>query len=360
MQHPLRGVGTRRVTMTDVAKAAGVSIATASYVLGGKRLSKVSPATQERVLEAARTLGYRPNRVARGLKTQRSYAIGVICSHVGFSLFGAAVEAIERVVSKHDYHVILHNTGNHVERERLALQFMEELRVDGAIFISTSHVTENTHLTQFARRIPFITLNRYVDDQLPVAAVVIDNQKAGYMAAKHLLELDRRDLAFLGNHMEGAGRAQASVARFEGFREAVVEAGLTLESLHLHVEPKGKFDAADGYRAMKHLLQQCGSSHPTGVYAVNDYAAAGAARAILEAGLRIPQDIAIVGNDDLDVASRFVPSLTSITQRLYMAGEVAAHTLLELLDGDTTVAARQVIEPKLIVRESTVLGMEPF
>src|SRR5690554_733965 len=110
MQRPLRGNTMRRVTMNDVAKAAGVSIATASYVLSGKRLSKVSPATQERVLDAARTLGYRPNRVARGLKTQRSYAIGVICPRVGFSMFGTAVGAIEQVVSERDYHVILNNT----------------------------------------------------------------------------------------------------------------------------------------------------------------------------------------------------------------------------------------------------------
>lgn len=353
-----RGGSAHRVTMADVAKAAGVSIATASYVLSGKRLSKVSPATQERVLEAARTLGYRPNRFARGLKTQRSYAIGVICSHVAFPLFGAAVAAIERVVSAHDYHVILHNTSNLVELERQALHFMEELRVDGAIFISTSRVTDNTHLADFARRAPFVALNRYVRDDFPATAVVIDHHRAGYLAARHLLERGYRRLAFLGTKIDGPNPLYASIARLEGFRRAVEEAGLSWGDVYVHLEPKGRFDAADGHRAMQQVLHILGSKLPLGVYAVNDYAAAGAVRAALEAGLRIPGDVAVVGNDDLEVASRLFPSLTSISQRLDVAGAAAATALLALLAGDAP-ATRHTIQPELIVRESTSGTLPP-
>lgn len=361
MESPLRGRSKRRVTMTDVAKEAGVSIATASYVLGGKRQSKVSAATQQRVLDTAVKLGYRPNRVARGLKTQRSYAIGILSSNIGFPLFGLAVAAIERVVSQQGYHVVLHNTTHHVEHERRALQFMEELQVDGSIFLSTSHVTKNAHLIEFARRIPLVTLNRYVEDDFPATAVVIDNDEAGYQAAKHLTELGRTRLAFLGTATGGPTPSYASIARLEGFRRGVIKFGIDWNTVSVHLEPKGRFDTGDGYRVMQSMLNnKAGLERPNGVYVVNDHAASGAVRAILDAGLRIPADIAVVGNDNLDVAPRICPSLTSISQRLDNAGEAAANALLCLLANDSDVPARHIIRPELVVRESTVAGARPF
>lgn len=349
-----------RVTMQDVAKAAGVSVATASYVLSGTKLSKVSPATQERVREAARALGHRPNRVARGLKMQRSYAIGLICSYVGFALFGPAIAKIQRILAESDFHLVLQNTSTQVEQERQTLNFLEELRVEGAIFLSTSHITGNDHLVEFAKRSPLITINRPVDPNFPGTAIMIDNYEGGRLAAEHLLQLNRRRLAFFGNHIEGPTPPHASLARLEGFRAGASEGGVPWDDVDVHLEPKGVFDAADGYRAMRRLLERADKDLPNGIYAVNDNAAAGAIRALLEAGLRVPEDVAVIGNDNLEVASRFSPTLTSISQNLEAAGELAAKTLLQILSGQKGTQSRYTIAPQLIVRESTVRDVGPF
>ncbi len=342
----------KRVTSIDVARAANVSKATASYVLSGRRLNKVSQQTQERVLQAAKDLGYKINRLAIGLKTQHSHAIGIICTNDRMPYFNTAVQECHTYLSAYDYHLVLCYADFQTKSEQLAIKFLEELCVEGAIFFSASAVPKsNDHLVDFAQTTPLVIVNRYIPSIFPVAAVRIKHEEAGRMAARHLIALGRKHLAILGTPTKSLG----GVGHYNGFKDTVGEAGLICKEISTRINQANAFDVSGGYQSIQTLLQHKNDVDiPDGIYAINDYVAAGAIRAFTEAGFVIPDDVAVIGNDNTVLAPRFMPSLTSISQRLNETGLKASELLLTRLEKHVSQPDDQIIIPELIIRESTV------
>ena len=320
-----------RPTARDVAREAGVSPTAVSFVLTGTHPEKVSAATRQRVLEAVERLGYRPNRLARSLRTCRTGAIGVLLTDIKHPLLARTVSGIQQVARQHGYHVILHNTTFNPEAEREALQFLADLLVDGIIFVSTSTWGDDSVLLEWTQT-PLVLINRALSERtgvpLTLPRVRVDYRTGAEEAVLHLAEQGCRRIAYVGAVMTGPGASLAATERYAGYRDALARVGLPYLPELVHVSPSNWPGWEDGSQAVQSFL----GYGFDGLYAVNDYAAAGAISMILRAGLRVPQDVAVVGNDNTDVASHHSPRITSVDPNWEEAGAVALRLLQQFLE----------------------------
>jgi len=331
--------GTRpgRVTGHDVAARAGVSQSTVSLVLSGNPRARIADATRERVLAAAKELGYRPNLLARGLVQRRSFALGIVVSDLDNPFFTEVVSGAERVAAEADYGVLLGDAreipaAEHVKR-------LAERQVDGVIVagVGVDSLPEETREG----------LNLVVVDEpsgvLP--GVASDAQGAGRRAAHHLLDLDHRRLAFLGP----ASPAHTFRMRERGWVQALRYAGCPIPSPYL---VRTAASVSGGQVGMRRLLAT--DPRPTGVFCANDLVALGALKACAQAGVRVPGDMSIVGCDDIEMARYVTPELTTILVPARGLGARAARLLLLTLDGrDTSSLTGKALGVELIVRETT-------
>lgn len=322
---------TGRPTARDVAREAGVSPTAVSFVLTGTHPEKVSAATRKRVLEAVERLGYRPNRLARSLRTHRTGAIGVLLTDIKHPLLARTVSGIQEVAREHGYHVILHNTSFNPEAEREALQFLADLLVDGIIFVSTSTWGDDSVLLQWTQT-PLVLINRALSESITVPPslprVRVDYRTGAKEAVLHLVEQGCRRIAYVGAVLTGPGASLAATERYGGYRDALEAAGLPYLPELVHISSASRPGWDDGAEAVERFL-----AHGfDGLYAVNDYAAAGAIGMLLRAGLRVPQDVAVVGNDNTEVASHHSPQITSVDPNWEEAGAVALRLLQSLLN----------------------------
>ncbi|MBE3577615.1 MAG: LacI family DNA-binding transcriptional regulator [Limnochordales bacterium] len=371
-----RGVRSRtgRPTARDVAREAGVSPTAVSFVLTGTHPEKVSAATRKRVLEAVERLGYRPNRVARSLRTHRTGAIGVLLTDIKHPLLARTVSGIQQVARQYGYHVVLHNTSFNPEAEREALQFLADLLVDGIIFVSTSTWGDDSVLLEWTQT-PLVLINRALSESIPVPSslprVRVDYRAGAKEAVLHLVEQGCRRIAYVGAVLTGPGASLAATERYGGYRDALAEAGLPYLPELVHISSSSRPGWDDGAEAVERFL----AYGFDGLYAVNDYAAAGAIGRLLRGGLRVPQDVAVVGNDNTEVASHHSPQITSVDPNWEEAGAVALRLLQSMLDGkekacestrgasgeagttrDGASTGRDgvvAVRPKLVVRESS-------
>lgn len=322
---------TGRPTARDVAREAGVSPTAVSFVLTGTHPEKVSAATRQRVLEAVERLGYRPNRLARSLRTHRTGAIGVLLTDIKHPLLARTVSGIQQVARQHGYHVILHNTSFNPEAERESLQFLADLQVDGIIFVSTSTWGDDSVLLEWTQT-PLVLINRALSESIAVPPslprVRVDYRTGAKEAVLHLVEQGCRRIAYVGAVLAGPGASLAATERYGGYRHALAEAELPYLPELVHISSSSRPDWEDGSQAVERFLEHGFD----GLYAVNDYAAAGAIGMLLRAGLRVPQDVAVVGNDNTEVASHHSPQITSVDPNWEEAGVVALRLLQQLLD----------------------------
>lgn len=331
----------KRVTTHDVAKRAGVSQPTVSLVLSKNVRARVSPQTRERVLEAARELGYVPNVVARSLVRSRSYAIGVIVPDLRNPFFAEVVSGAERVASEAGYAVLLCET-REIPRDR-HIQALLERQVDGIMVdaIGAASLPE-----------PMMAgVNLVLIDEPPDRwpGVASDAAGAGRLAAEHLLSLGHKRFGFLGP----ATNVHAIRMRERGFVAALAEKGIRLESPMLR---RVAATAAGGQNGMRALLDL--ESPPTAVFCSNDLVAAGALKVCSMGGVHVPDAISIVGCDDIELASLLVPELTTIAIPARELGARAARLLLQALKGDdgesrTAPRPQRTIASRLVVRGTT-------
>jgi len=326
----------RRVTSRDVAARAGVSQATVSLVFSGAPPSRVGPATRERVFAAARALGYEPNVVARALVQGRSYTIGLVMPALRDPFFIDAATGAQRVLREQGYVVIVAEAEESSPERTVAM--LRARQIDGLIIdamgVSTMPPTALDNLA--------VVLIDERSDRWP--GVVSDAEEAGRLAARHLLSLGHRDIAFLGPLTE----AHALRLRERGFAVELQAAGIAPRSEHVRRVPP----TVEGGRAgMQALLAD--SAPPTAVFCANDLVALGALKACAYARRQVPRDMSIVGCDGIETARLVTPELTTVDVRPRELGARAARLLLDTLSGRAPRAPRKPLGVELLVGGTT-------
>lgn len=332
-----------RVTLRDVARAAGVHPGTVSRALNPDTRSLVNEQTVQRVTAVATELGYRANPMARGLKTNRSFTVGVLIPDIENPLFPPIARGIEDRLADQGYTPLITNTENDPERELASFEAMHARQVDG--FITATAQRDHALLDRIvAHDVPLVLVNRDVEDgSLPAATV--DDRTGAALAVRHLADLGHVRIA----HLAGPQRLSTGHARRQGFVDAVRRAGLEADPALIPVADA--FTEAEGARLCAQLLD--GGSQFTAIVAGNDLMALGCYDEFAQRGIRCPEDIAVVGYNDMPFADRFSPPLTSVRIPHYEVGRAGAELLLERLV-DPQAAPRQVrLEPSLVVRGST-------
>ena len=332
-------------TMKRIAGELGVSITTVSKVLNNH--DDISPATRARVLAKVAELGYRPNAVARSLTLRRTHTLGIVIPDLMHSFFVEIVAGIEQVASEKGYGLLLCCSGENPGKERSELQMLHGRQVDGIVWAPAPGTGNGELLREFhAQGIGLVMIDRDDYPSVPCHRVLTDDERAGVLATEHLLETGRRAIA----HLAGPRLTHAR-RREKGWRDALRAAGIPIAPEWL--VPAG-FMEADGYRAMKRLLTV--KPRIDAVFAANDPAAIGAMKAIWEAGLTVPDDIAVVGVGNITFGDMLRVPLTTVSWSRTEVGREAATLLLNRLDdqgAEDEAPRRVIVPPRLIVRESS-------
>jgi LacI family transcriptional regulator, galactose operon repressor len=330
-------------TLRDVARLAGVHPGTVSRALNPQTRSLVNERTARRVLEAAEELGYRPNPIARGLRTNRSNTIGVLVPDLMNPLFAAVVRGIEDGLREGGYTPLIANTDNDAERERVAYEAMSARQVDG--FIAATARRDHWLLADQAQSgAKLVLVNRRVDsDAIP--AVTGDDHEGIALAVEHLARMGHERVA----HLAGSQSLYTGWSRYQGFVDAMHAAGLELDP-ELVVFSEA-FTEPEGARCCAELLDR--RCEFTAIVAGNDLLALGCYDALGERGLRCPEDVSVVGYNDMPFVDRFQPPLTTVRVPHYELGATAAGLMLEQLRGSDMPPRQLLLSPELVVRGST-------
>jgi LacI family transcriptional regulator len=329
--------GAATVTLEMVAKAAGVSPSTVSRILNGTAL--VSDDKRQAVDEAIRTLGFRPNPVARGLAGGRTLSIGVLTQTINSPFYGEALRGIEDRCESAGYIPIFVSGHWHEAEERKALDALMSRRVDGLIVLAG--LLPNEALLAYASHVPMVVVGRELSGPR-VYSVCFENFSGGALATQHLIDSGHRRIAFItGDRLHEDARDREA-----GYRSALERAGIAYDPA-LVID--GDFTETGGLLAVNRLLES-GASF-SAIFAANDQTALGAALGLYRRNIRVPDDVSLVGFDDLAVAQFAVPPLTTVRQPVYEMGERAATVVLDLLKGQ--VPQTTLSGPELVTREST-------
>jgi LacI family transcriptional regulator len=345
----------RSVTLRDVAKQCGVSVATVSAVVNGA--TWVSDATRVRVERVVTRLGYRPNQLARGLRTRSGYAVGVIVSDLTNPFFTQIVRGLSHVLRASGRALLLSDSDHQFEIGELNLKTLLEGHIVGLVLIGDS-VREET-LRMFMRRqarIPVIAIERDYDID-GVSTLLVDSEQGAFAVTRHLIEQEYSRIGMITGPHEGPGSTTFGRAeRYKGYCHAMAEAGRKVDP-SLVVE--GNFRYEGGRDAMRRLLAN--GKRPDAVFASNDMMAFGAMDAVREAGLRVPTDVALAGWDDVPMTALTTPALTTVAMPKRQLGEAAAELLNKQVPlGGKHRTVRQTFAAQLVVRESSVAGRAAF
>jgi DNA-binding LacI/PurR family transcriptional regulator len=355
-----------QITIDVVAAEAGVSASTVSHVLNGRSdTARISAATSQRVRDAASRLGYQPNHAARSLRRQRTGIINVLAWRLSSPFFADIAAGVRNVAQTHGFQVSVIDAGA-LDRdvEVRALQHLRTGICDGVVVATGTHSRggpATTTLLELAESgLPIsLVMDRSPSPHIP--ALDVDHVHGGYLATRHLLDLGHRRIAhftFTDAPLDrGAPGSQA--ARYEGYCKALDEAGVPRDPSWLILGAR----EIEGGRMMAHeMLKRFPDpvTRPTAVVAFNDRTAIGVIRAFYEAGVRVPEDVALIGFHDIPTARYTTPALTTIGHPLIELGEMAADSLFTLLDGGEIHELNRVIPVSLVVRESCGAQLSPL
>lgn len=332
-------------TIKEVAKVAGVSYTTVSHVLNQTR--PVSDSARERVIAAVAALGYVPSALARSLKSKTTGTIGLIIPNNTNPYFSEVARGIEDSCYAAGYSVILCNSDDDPAKQRDYLNMLLTKRCDGLI-VATLGRADGEILRKM--KIPAVLLDRArkeLADDLAIDLIAVDNVAGGALAAQHLLALGRTRIACIG----GPAEIAISRERIAGLRQTLIEAHADLpDALCVY----GDFTSAGGYAAACTLLDLAPALRPDAIFCCNDLMAIGALRAAAERGIAVPQALAIVGFDDIDLAQFVHPTLTSVAQNTRKLGQLTAQCLLARIAHPEIGLQQHTIAPELHVRGSSV------
>jgi LacI family transcriptional regulator len=337
------------VTLRDVAVRAGVHPATASRALNPETRILVSEDTARRVLDAAEALGYSPNPVARSLRTRRSHTVGVLIPDLNNPLFPPMVRGLEDRLAAAGYVALIGNTDSDDKRERMVFDQMRARHVDGLV-LATARLRHPLLAEASRAEIPVVLINRLAQDY-SFPSVTVDNERGVRMAVSHLAGLGHRRIA----HIAGPQEMSTGLSRYRGFVTAIESSGLQVDS-DLVVFAKA-FTVEEGLRCARLLLErgggQPGLADCTAIAAANDMLAVGCYAALDECGLSCPEDISVVGFNDMPFIDRLRPPLTTIRFPHYQVGTEAAQLLLERIAEHSGPVKILYLAPELIIRGST-------
>ncbi len=323
----------------DVAKKAGVSVATVSRVLNNN--PNVKPHLKESVLDAMKELQYRPSGIARSMRNQSVPVVGLIISDIQNPFFTSMVRAVEDKALENGYTVLLCNSDEDPEKEQLYINVLSRERVAGIIIIP-SHESCCEGLKNL--NIPIVIVDRRLN-VINTDRVMLDNVYGSKVATRHLIELSHKRIGLVGAPLN----VSVGVDRRQGYVEALEEAGLPVDESLIAI---GNFKEEGGYQAAKRLLEL--PDRPTALFPVNNLMTMGTLQAIYEFNLKIPQDVSIIGFDDMPWLSLINPPLTAVRQPVYQIGAEAAEILFDRIEGNLDAPIKTIVlRPELVVRSST-------
>ncbi len=327
-------------TIHDVARVAGVASVTVSRVINNS--GYVSPETRARVEKTIADLGYVPNRLAQGLRSKQTYTLGLVITDITNPFWTTVARGVEDATHAAGFNVILCNTDESEEKQDKYVRVLLQKQVDGFVIVPARSSDEAVALIQ-SHSVPLVVMDRKVG--IPVDTVRCDSEGGAYELVKYLISLGHKRIAVLS----GSQNVSTAVDRVLGYQRALKEAGLPSdETLILRRE----FTQAAGYAMAKHLLSS--EPRPTALFAVNNFIAIGAFKALTEMGYHVPDDISMVAFDDLPPTLVMEPFLTVASQPAYQMGRRATELLLDRLSGKLPAEYQSIILPtELIIRSST-------
>ncbi len=331
----IRRIKTGYITVKQIAKVAGVSVNTVSRALNGK--PDINEDTRQRVLEVAKRLGYVPNRSALSLKCQKTLIVGVIVEDNANPFWAEILKGVESAAKERGYHVILVNTNRNYQEEVEGIRMLLERRVDGLLIAPNQEGYDD--LYELKRlRIPFVVMGRHVKEFEGFAPMVYsDEVQGGYNATMHLIEKGCENIAFIGAQPYNT----ASIERCEGYIRALKEAEMKIDPSLIKT---GGIEIDGGYESTIDLIKS--GVNFDGVFVYNDLMAFGVLKALKKSNLRVPEDVKVIGYDDISYSSLITPSLTTMKMKKGTIGRLSFELLLNPEN-------KIVLEAELIVRDST-------
>jgi DNA-binding LacI/PurR family transcriptional regulator len=343
------------VTIYDVAKKAGVGIGTVSRVLNNS--PQISPSTRSKVLRVIRELKYQPSAMARSLARKKSNIIGCVVPRFTGYFYFEVLNGIQQALSSFGYDLILYNIDKLEKKEEILKRTIRERKVDGVLLISLS-ISDKLASRFIEAKLPIVLVDSYHD---ALDSITVENKEGAFLATEHLIRLGHRKIGMIN----GCLSSVPAINRLEGFRAALLRYQIDYEDhLVVNVEANGDpdilhndgFNKLAGYKAMQRLLA-LKQDRPTAVFISSDIQATGAIKAILEHGLKIPGDLAIIGFDNIELSEYL--GLTTVHQPMYEMGTVAANRLIAKIAGEATDNFKMVFPTNLVIRDTCGVRHSP-
>ncbi len=329
------------ITIYDVAREAGVSMATVSRVVNGN--PNVKPATRKKVLETIERLGYRPNAVARGLASKKTTTVGIVIPDISNTFFAEVVRGIEDIASMYHYNIILSNSDNNVEKELSLINTLLEKQVDGLLFMGGEVTEEHLHIFKTASVPIVLAATKDPTHQFPY--VDIDHFKAAKDAVEDFILSGHKKIGLISGPLTDP---LMGFDRYKGYKKALEDAGVALNEEYIRI---GDYRYESGLKGMNYFLSL--EDKPTAVFVVNDEMAVGAIHAIQDAGLNVPNDIEIRGFDNIPISSMVRPLLSTVSQPQYGIGAVAMRFLTKHMNQESITEKTVILQHQLVDRDST-------
>jgi len=325
------------ITLKMVAERAGVSVNTASRAINNK--SDINEKTKKRVLKVAQELGYVQNATAVALRTKKTRTLGVVIADNRNPFYAEVLNGMEEAAREKNYHIILANTQRDYRKEEEAINLLLAKRVDGLLITPVQDRNDDIKKLIEAN-IPFVIVGRDFEN-IEVDAVYNDEVKGGFFATEYLIKKGHKRIAFINGFLHKS----PAQGRLEGYKKALKEHGIPLDDMMVSV---GDIDVEDGYERTKQMLEK--NLDFTAIFAYNDMMAFGAMQAVKEKGLRIPEDIGLVGYDDISFSSLISPSLSTIRLKKQELGAESVKLLLSRINGSREKMKKIMLNVELIVR----------
>lgn len=326
-------------SIKDVAREAGVSIATVSRVLND--VDVVNEETKKKVLAAIKKLGYRPNIVARSLKTQKTKTVGIIIPDISNQFYPEIVRGAEDVANIYDYNIMLCNTDLDAEKETEYLKVLKEKMVDGVLYMSASLGKDTIDLIN-ELELPTVLVET-IDKDRSFPSVTIDNEKGAYDAVDYLIKKGNKKIAYIGPNDEVMN---ATSLRYKGYKKALIDNNISIDDkLVCFSEMKAK----DGYEAINKILN---NTSIDSVFCASDEIAMGVINSLRDKEINVPQDVDVFGFDNIYAAAVFYPKLTTISQPMYDMGSVGMRMLIKMINKEPLGQEHYVLDYQLIERNS--------
>lgn len=326
-------------SIKDVAREAGVSIATVSRVLND--VDVVNEETKKKVLAAIKKLGYRPNIVARSLKTQKTRTIGIIIPDISNQFYPEIVRGAEDVANIYDYNIMLCNTDLDIEKEMEYLKVLKEKMSDGVLYMSNSLEGDMLKLIK-QLQIPMVLVET-ANDKEDIPSVTIDNEKAAYDGVTYLINKGNKKIGYIGASED---MANASAVRYKGYKRALQENNLPIDKERTYFS---NLKAKDGYEGINIILDK---TEIDSIFCSSDEIAMGAINALRDRGIKVPENVDVMGFDNIYSASIFYPKLTTVAQPIYDMGSVGMRMLIKLINNQKMDNTNYVLPHQLIERDS--------